>query len=426
MFDYSTLIILLTIMAVIMFFMGVSMVLVFSFWAIGFTYITPAFIFANMPHVAYETLDVFALTAVPLFIVIGTLISVSGLADDIVAFSRSVSGWLRGSTANTSIFMCGVLSAITGSNAATTAAVGEALHDKLEEEGYPPTFAAATIASGGTLGIIIPPSVLFILYGAMFSVSIRDLFIAGIIPGIGMLIGLIGVCTYISYRNDYGTVEYKFSPKNIAITALQAKIAIGAIIVLLGGIYTGIFTPAESGAAAFFFLAITLYADRSIGGASEIIYSSKNAIALTGIIIPIFVATVFVQQGLSFVGLQDVIANMIQGLGTEAAIILALIVILLISGSLLDSVPNMILVAPILSPVAFELGISPVMWGVLFMMSDAIGFITPPYGLNLFVISSITDIDYIEVAYAALPYLISLVLIWVVFLIYPDLNWLAP
>jgi len=418
--------ILLTLVSIVCFLIGLPVVLVFGIWAVGFSVIVPAFPLTNMPIAAYEQLNSFPFVAIPLFILVGSFINEFGISTRIINWTRSWGGWLPGSTGNTAIYTAGIFSAITGSNAATTASVGEALMDDLEEEGYDPTFAAATIASGGTLGIIIPPSVLFILYGVAFNVSVPDLFLAGVIPGILMMLALSSVNSYASHKNNYGTFSYRFSITNILRTTWEAKVALGAITVLLGGIYAGFFTPAESAAVAFLYMLIAGIITFRLTDMEQLTDSFENVILLSGIITPIFVTSVMVQQGLSFLGLQEAIANAIISLQNPYLIGFVMVVVMLISGSVLASVPNMILVAPLLAPVAFSLGLSPIMWGVVFMISDAIGFITPPYGLNLYIISSLTGIEYIEIAYKALPYLLSLIIIWLVFLAFPELNILAP
>jgi C4-dicarboxylate transporter DctM subunit len=414
--------ILLTLGAIVLFVLGIPILLVFGAWTVGFTYFVDIFQFLNLPLVAYNQLNSYPLVAVPLFIVIGTLVSEFEISDDIIAFARSLIGWLPGSTANTSLLMAGIFAAITGSNSATTAAVGEALYDDLEEEEYDETFAAATIASGGTLGIIIPPSILFILYGALFNVSITDLFLAGIIPGVLMLVGLTTVSTVQSYRHGYGRERTAFSPVDVLRQGWRAKYALAAIAILLGGIYSGVFTPTESAAVATGYILLIGLVTSRFAEFDQLLRAMTTAVTIQGIIIPIYVASVMIQQNLSFLELQEVIADAIASLGSPWLIGAAMVVVMLLSGSFLASVPNMILVAPLLAPIAALLGLSPVMWGVVFMMSDAIGFITPPYGLNLYIISSLTGIDYIRVALAAVPYLAVLVLVWLAFFIFPGLN----
>lgn len=416
---------LLTLVAVILFVVGVPILLVFSTWTIGFTVIFPVFSLRNMALVSYYQLWTFPLTAVPLFILVGALVNQLQIARDIIDMSRSIAGWLPGSSANTALVTAGVFSAITGSNAATTASVGEAFTDELKEEGYDPVFSAATIAAGGTLGIIIPPSVLFILYGVTFNLSVSNLFVAGILPGLLMLGGLVVTATVISRRHDYGTTDYSFSLIAILRSMFRARNSLLAIVVLLGGIFTGLFTPSESASIAILFVVTAEFLSGHIDDFAFVTESVRLTIYLVGIIIPVLITSIMIQQSLSFLNLQDLVSNAILALDSPLLVGVALLVVMLLSGSILASIPNMILTAPLLAPAAFALGISPLMWGVIFMISDAIGFITPPYGLNLYIMSSITDIDYIRIARAALPYFVVLTAVLVLFFVFPEVNVLA-
>ena len=416
---------LLTLVAAVLFVVGVPILLVFSTWAIGFTVIFPVFSLRNMALVSYYQLWTFPLTAVPLFILVGALVNQLQIARDIIDMSRSMAGWLPGSSANTALVTAGVFSAITGSNAATTASVGEAFTDELDEEGYDPVFSAATIAAGGTLGIIIPPSVLFILYGVTFNLSVSELFVAGILPGILMLGGLVVTATVISRRHDYGTTDYSFSLTAIGRSMFRARNSLLAIVVLLGGIFTGLFTPSESASIAILFVVTAEFLSGHIDDFGFVTESVQLTVYLVGIIIPVLITSIMIQQSLSFLNLQDLVSNAILALDSPILVGVALLVVMLLSGSILASIPNMILTAPLLAPAAFALGISPLMWGVIFMISDAIGFITPPYGLNLYIMSSITDIDYIKIARAALPYFVVLTAVLVLFFVFPEANVLA-
>jgi C4-dicarboxylate transporter DctM subunit len=421
----GTLLGLLTVFTFVLFALGIPVLLLFGVWSLGFTLLSDPFPFINISLASFEQLQSFPLVAIPLFIGVGALINASGMSSDIIGFSRASGGWLPGSTANTAIYTAGIFSAITGSNTATTASVGEALYDDLSEEGYDDEFAAATIAAGGTIGVIIPPSVMFILYGVTFNISVPDLFLSGIIPGVMMMLGLSAVATYVSWKNSYGTAEQKFSVVNIIREFWSSKDAFIAIAILLGGIYAGIFTPSESAIAAIVYIALSSITNAD-ADFRAIIDSVFTATRLSAMIIPILVTSIMVQQNLSYLGLQQVISDAIIALGNPWLIGVTMFVILFLSGMTLASVPNMVLVAPLLAPVAFHLDISPLMWGVIFLINDAIGFITPPYGLNLYIISSITGIDYVSVATSALPYLVVLYSIWVVFFIFPEVNILAP
>lgn len=421
------LLILTTLLSTVLFFLGVRILLVFSLWAIIFAVSEPLYPIINVPTVAFESLNSFPWVAIPIFVIVGAMINQFGISTDIIRFTRSIGGWLPGTNGITAILTSGIFSAITGSNAATTASVGEALHEDLENEGYKPSFAAATVASGGTLGIIIPPSVLFILYGVTYNVSVPDLFLAGIIPGLAMMFALVVICMYKAYTNGYGMGDYVFDAERILGAVWGAKHAFATITILLGGVFAGWFTPSESASAAFSYVVFTGLVAGRITSRKQFIESFQTGVGILGIIVPVYMFSVIIQQSLSFIGLQGVVANAVTNLGATWAIMLAMVVIMLISGSVLDSIPNMILVAPLLAPAAIDtLGLTPIMWGVVFMMSDAIGFITPPYGLNLFVISSITGIDYVHIARQAIPYLLALIGIWLFFFLFPEANIIAP
>jgi len=414
---------LLTILSVILFIAGINIFLVFSTWAIGFATLVPNFQFGTISVATFQQMNSFPLAAIPPFIAVGTLMNYTQMSDDIIEFSEAVGGWLPGSLGTTTIFTGGVLSAISGSNPATTAAIGEAIHQDLVENGYSPEFAAATIAAGGTVGVIIPPSVMMILYGVTFGVSVPSLFIAGIIPGILMIFSMIFVVSIVSYRSSYES-SYRFSVGRILRSLWSVKNTLFSILILLGGIFLGIFTPSESASVATMYIIISNIVVGKLT-LSDTIQAMKNAITLTGVILPLLVSAILVQQGLSFVGLQDALGQAIANAGSEIITIILLSIVLLITGMTLSSVPNMILTAPMLAPAAYSIGLDPLAWGVIFLMNDAIGFITPPFGINLYVSSRVSDIEYMKIARAAIPYVVVLYGLWIIFILFPEINILA-
>ncbi|ELY55959.1 TRAP transporter large permease [Natronolimnohabitans innermongolicus] len=418
---------LLTLLCAALFVLGVQIFLVFGLWAVGFHALSPGFPVSNVSVLAFSELESFTYVAIPLFVLVGDLINRARISEEIIEFSRACIGWLPGSTGNTSIGCSAVFSAITGSNAATTASVGKALHPVMDREGYDDSYAAATIASGGIVGTVLPPSVLLIVYGVMYGVSVPDMFIAGIVPGIAILIGLVVVNTALSQRHDYGmdSSEFEFQARRVLKTAWEAKVGLGTIVILLGGIYVGLFTPSEAAAVAVFYILLSAVALGKITRLEQVVSATFTSLLLIGVILPIVVVAVAIQQNLSYLGIQDAVSEAILSLGEPWLIILAMMVIMLATGSVLASVPNIALTVPLLTPAAMELGLDPVTWAIIFIISDAIGFITPPYGLNLYIISGITDIDYMEVTYEALPYLAMLIGVWSLFFIFPELNVLA-
>jgi C4-dicarboxylate transporter DctM subunit len=414
---------LLTALSVILFAIGAPIVLVFGIWVLGFHFFVPIFPIKNVAIQHFVELQSFPYTAIPLFIVVGDLIYEANISNKIITFVRSFVGWIPGVTGNTAIATSAVFSAITGSNAATTASVGKALYPNLVDENYNKRYAAGTIAAGGTLGAIIPPSILLIVYGVMFNVPISELFLAGIIPGLAMLLVLLMINSFTCYTKGYGEVEQlEIDPITIVKKAWDAKIGLGTIIVLLGGIFAGLFTPTESATVATFYILITGPLSGDLNDYKQIIQAGFTSLLLIGVIFPVVIMSILIQQNLSFLGFQEVISNWLISLGNPYIIAILMIIILLITGSTLSSVPNIVLTAPLLLQAASTLGFSPVMWGILFMMSDSIGFITPPYGINLYVASGITGIDYIKIAVAAIPYLFGLIAVWLVFFAFPGLN----
>ncbi|PSQ37563.1 TRAP transporter large permease [Halobacteriales archaeon QS_9_70_65] len=403
----------ITLLSVVAFVLGIPIYLVFGLWALGYHVGFDSFPLINMSQNHYDVLQSFSFTAIPLFILVGDLIREAGIADNLIEFTREIIGWIPGVTGNTAVGTAGIFSAITGSNAATTASVGSALYSPLCEEGYEDDYAAATIASGGVLGAIIPPSILLIIYGAAFGVSIFELFLAGAIPGLAMLLALLAINTLISYRNDYGvTDDFGVDIKQILVRTWYAKVGLGTIVLLFGGIFLGIFTPSESAAVAVVYILVAAIGSRQITSVDQIVRACYSSILLIGIILPMVVTSILIQQSLSDLGLREVISDGIVSLGHPALIVLVMTVIMLLAGSLLDATPNLLLTAPILAGAAAALGWSPVEWGIIFMMGASIGFITPPYGLNLYIISGISEIDYLKVAKAAKWHWAGLVAVW--------------
>jgi C4-dicarboxylate transporter DctM subunit len=228
-----------------------------------------------------------------------------------------------------------------------------------------------------------------------------------------MLIILLVINSVLAYRKDYGvTEEFGIDPKQLLVKSWHAKVGLGTIVLLLGGIFLGIFTPSESAAVAVVYILVAAIGSRQITSIDAIVRACYSSILLIGIILPMVVTSILIQQSLSDLGLQEAISNAIISLGNPVLIVVVMTVIMLLAGSVLDATPNLLLTAPMLAGAAASLGWSPVSWGIIFMMGASIGFITPPYGLNLYIISGIADIDYIKVAKAAKWHWAGLVAVW--------------
>ncbi|MGI9384024.1 MAG: TRAP transporter large permease [Methyloligellaceae bacterium] len=445
---------LISIGVTVLFVLGVPIILVIGFWVIGVSLVID-FTLANIGVTLYEGLNFFGLLALPLFILTGDLINGAGIAKRLSDFAYSVVGWLRGGLAMAALGACGLFAAISGSNSATTAAIGSIMHPEMVKNGYDKNFAAATAASGGTVGIIIPPSIIFIVYGFLLNLSISDLFIGGLIPGLLMVVAMQMACWIVCQINGWGHL-ISLSLTRILRAALGAWLGFAAIALVIWGIYTGIFSPTEAaGITAGFCLIAGLIcypiyrrinpegaeAEKDAAEAVTDVEGSlmERAVVpgfsfqglpnlimrsgqITGLLAPLIAISVVMQQILSLLGAKDFVEAMLSGLGGYYPVLFACMALVLAAGTILESLPNTIILAPILAPIAAGIGVDPIHFAVIFLVGDAIGFITPPYGLNLYVASGITGIPYFRLLKYAMPYFFALMITWVVIALIPELS----
>jgi TRAP-type C4-dicarboxylate transport system permease large subunit len=442
-------IILISLGVTVLFVLGVPIFLVIGFWVIGVSLVID-FTLANIGVTLYEGLNFFGLLALPLFIMTGDLIKSAGIAKRLSDFAYSILGWLHGGLAMASLGACGLFAAISGSNSATTATIGSIMYPEMKKGGYDANFAAATAAAGGTVGIIIPPSIIFIVYGFLMNLSISDLFIGGLIPGCLMVVAMQAVCWVICHLNGWGHL-IQFRLLRSLKTALGAWLGFFAILLVIWGIYTGAFSPTEAAGitAGFCMLAGLImypFAQRllppskdspgalpedagflqrliipgfSLAELPSIIMRSGQ---ITGLLAPLIAVSVVMQQLLSLLGADAFVTEALSGLGGYYAVLFACMAIVLVAGTVLESLPNTIILAPILAPIAASIGVDPIHFAVIFLVGDAIGFITPPYGLNLYVASGITGIPYFRLLRYTLPYLGALMAAWMLIALLPELS----
>ena len=438
---------LISIGVTIFFMLGVPVFLVIGFWVIGCSFVLGM----TLDNVGAALSDVFtdgfALLAMPLFILTGDLINKSGIARRLSDFAYSCLGWLRGGLAMASIGACGLFAAISGSNSATTATIGSMLHPEMVKGGYDERFSAATAAAGGTVGIIIPPSIIFIVYGFLMNLPISDLFVAGIIPGAMMVFGMQLACWIICRMNGWGhLISLQFN--RVLKTAFGAWLGFFAIGLVLWGIYTGKFSPTEAAGVTVGLciivgvISLPLY--RMMGSMdpnrppveksysemlvvegfklTEIPAITMRSAQITGILAPLIAVSVVMQQILSLLGAQEVIGGFVTGMGGYYAVLFTAMAIVFVSGMILESLPVTIILAPILAPIAASVGVDPIHFSVIFLVGASIGFVTPPYGLNLYVASGVTGVPYFRLLRYTVPYLFSLIAVWFIVAMTPDLT----
>jgi TRAP-type C4-dicarboxylate transport system permease large subunit len=430
-----------------LFMLGVPVFLVIAYWVVGCSFVLGM----TLDNVGAALSDVFtdgfALLAMPLFILTGDLINRSGIARRLSDFAYAVLGWIRGGLAMASLGACGLFAAISGSNSATTATIGSMLHPEMVKGGYDERFSAATAAAGGTVGIIIPPSIIFIVYGFLMNLPISELFVAGIIPGAMMVIAMQLACWVVCRINGWGHL-IPFEAARVAKTALGAWLGFFAIGLVLWGIYTGKFSPTEAAGVTVGFCVIvgvvSLPIFRLMGSpAAERPHTEKGygemlvvegfrvtelpaitmrSAQITGLLAPLIAISVVMQQILSLLGAQEVIGNFVTSMGGYHAVLFTAMAIVFVSGMILESLPVTIILAPILAPIAASVGVDPIHFAVIFLVGASIGFITPPYGLNLYVASGVTGVPYFRLLRYAVTYLAALITVWIVVALTPELT----
>lgn len=411
---------LVTLGVTLFFLLGVPVFLVIGFWVVGVSIIID-FTLANIGVTLFQGLSFFGLLALPLFILTGDLINAAGIAKRLSDFAYSVLGWLRGGMGMATLGACGLFAAISGSNAGTTATIGSIMQPEMKNNGYDGRFAAATAASGGTVGIIIPPSIIFIVYGFMMNLSISDLFIAGMIPGAMMVLGMMIACHLVARRHGWGKLS-SFSAKKSVGFAARAYLGFATIGVVLYGIYSGKFSPTEAAAITVGFTLICgllITREISLTRLPSIMLRSGQ---IAGMLAPLIAVSVVMQQLLSVLGIGPMLNSLLTGLGGYYTVLIACMLIILMAGMILESLPVTIILAPILAPISQSIGIDPIHFAVIFLVGAAIGFITPPFGLNLYVASSVTGIPYVKLVRFVMPYFFALILCWIAISLWAPLS----
>lgn len=372
----------------------------------------------------YTSLDSFPLMAIPLFMLAGVLMGKGGISERILNLANQLVGWLTGGLAITTVVASTFFSALSGSAMATVGAIGSFMIPSMKEKKYSPGFSSALMAAAGCLGVVIPPSIALILYGVVSNVSIGDLFVAAIVPGLFLSLTLM-IYAYFKAKKDKTILNEKVdvSFKSLLKATYDAKWAILAPIIILGGIYGGIFTPTEAAAVAIVYALI-------VGGFfhkelkwKEIQELLRETISLTGATMFMLGTSVAFSYILSIEQIPKQVAETVVSITSNGIILMLFInIFLLIVGAFIDTIPALIMLTPILLPVAVEAGFDPIHFGVIMVVNLAIGFITPPFGANLFVASIVGKTRIEEIIKAVTPMIFVLVIALFIISYVPGLS----
>lgn len=369
----------------------------------------------------------FPLLAIPFFVLAGVILDRAGLAATIARFFELLVGKATGGLAMVAVMTCIFWGSLSGSGPATTAAVGMILLAPMIKHGYSKSFAGATIANAADLSIIIPPSIAFIIYGNITSVSVSALFVAGIIPGLLTGAGTVLVAYLVSRKRGYRGLGRRGTPVELWQAFKKSVWALLAPVVILGGIYSGIFTPTEAAVVAVFYsLFVAVFIYRSIRWRDMIDMFVDAAVTSSVIMFIVVFAGIFTWAA-SVIGVIDKATQLIVGLSPNAVVMIILVNLLLLAlGMVLDAISISYLLMPILIPVLEAFGIDPVWYGVIFITALAVGQATPPVGVNLFTAANLIGSDVDAVAREAIPYVIMDVVVLIILSLLPVLSLYLP
>lgn len=371
--------------------------------------------------------DSFPLMAIPLFILAGELMGAGGVSKRLLNVCNVFLGRFTGGFATVTIVLCMFFAAVSGSGPATVAAIGSMVIPTMLDKGYSKSFTLALIATAGSIGVIIPPSIPMVIYGVSTSTSISSLFMAGFLPGILIGFSLIVVSYLYCKKQGWKGDERKYTAKEKLAAIWDAKWALLNPIIILGGIYAGIFTPTEAAAVAAVYAFICgafIYREFNI---KEMFATIGNACNTTGTTMVIIGCATAFTKILTIEKIPGAITNGIINFTDNKILILLLInVLLLIVGCFMDTTPAMMVLAPILLPIAMQFGVDPIHFGIVMVVNLAIGFITPPLGINLFVASRVGRSDLETVCSGIIKFILVMVVDLLLITFIPAISMTLP
>ncbi len=346
----------------------------------------------------------------------------SGLAYKLLDFAEATTGSFRSGFGTSTVLGCGFFACISGSDAADAAAIGRITMKRLVDLGYPKPYACALVASGACTGILIPPSIAYIIIGLVLGISSSSLFVAAAIPGVLVLLGVVITNVVVNRINGYENSANRFSLARWFRALNDAKWALSIPGIILGGIYSGVFTPTESAAVAVAVALIVGVVQRTIR-LKDFPAMLETSARVNGVILPIIGVAMLFAQALTIL---DVPQNFVHSLTSitdnPIALIFLMLVIFIIAGMFMETTPNIVILAPLLYPVAKAIGMDEIHFCVFMITSLGLGFITPPMGLNLFVMSGLTGTPIMAIARRAVPFVITMVFVSLVVGFVPTLS----
>jgi C4-dicarboxylate transporter DctM subunit len=399
--------------------------------SLGLTVLTFLFTMTDVPvqSVAlklFTGIEKFEIMAIPFFILAGNFLTHGGVARRMIRFASSMVGHWHGGLGLAGVMACALFAAVSGSSPATVVAIGSVILPAMVKQGFPNKFGAGIITTSGSLGILIPPSIAMVMYSVSTNVSVGAMFIAGIVPGLCLAI-LLGFTTWnIARKNNYPRLP-KATFKERLLAFKESVWGLLLIVVVMGGIYSGIFTPTEAAAMAAvyaFIIAVFVYKDLPLKRLPKVLLDSASMSAMLLYIITNAVLFSFLMTSENIPqAMADWMIN--QGFG-PIAFLLVVNILLLLAGNVMEPSSIILILAPILFPVAIKLGIDPIHFGILIVVNMEVGMCHPPVGLNLYVASGITKMGISELTVAVMPWLLTMLGFLMVVTYWPALTLWLP
>lgn len=380
----------------------------------------------TIPQYCFRGLDSFPLMAIPFFMLAGNLMRFGGLSEKLINLAYSLVSGVKGGLGCVTVLASMFFAALSGSAPATVMAIGSNVIPEMEKKGYDKPYATALTATAGTIGVIIPPSIPFVIYGVVSGASIGELFMAGIIPGIVIGIVLIVVNYYFSRKYGYGG-EGKGSIKLFLRELKDSIWALLVPVIILGGIYGGIFTPTESAVVAVVYsLIIGIFVYKKLTW-KDIYDAFKDTAAMNGTTTFMVGLSMSFAAYLTLAGIPASVGTYISSLDAGPVVILLLVnLVLLIVGCFIDNISSTIILTPILLPIVQGLGMDPVQFGIVLTVNLAIGFITPPYGVNLFYGSAVGGVTIEQLTKKIIPFIFAMIVCLMLFTFVPWFSMWLP
>ena len=399
--------------------------------SLGLTVLTFLFTMTSVPieSVAlklFTGIEKFEIMAIPFFILAGNFLTHGGVARRMINFATSMVGHWHGGLALAGVFACALFAAVSGSSPATVVAIGSIILPAMVKQGYPKSFGAGVVTTSGALGILIPPSIVMVMYSVTTNTSVGQLFMAGVVPGI-LLAFLLGLTTWFLARKHNYPRMVKATWAERLVAFRRSAWGLLLIVIVMGGIYSGAFTPTEAAAMAAvyaFFIAVFVYKDLRIKQVGKVLLDSA---AMSAMLLYIITNAVLFSFLMTSENIPQAMAEWItgQGLGT-VSFLLVVNVLLLLAGNVMEASSIVLIMAPILFPVAMKLGIDPVHFGILIVVNMEVGMCHPPVGLNLYVASGITKMGISELTVAVLPWLLTMLGFLVLITYVPQISLWLP